>query len=674
MRKFAVFATFALALAAAGLGGISLFPVSASAETVAEWTAIGTNNASQENGGTKFRPGGVYRHTGNIDLENEGFSMSMAVGGEFRREDSWFAVTLSHEYSSAIGEYGGVNIQFKPVSTQAVGAGSMPAYVSLYTLGTAEGGSSASSLATVNASEIAERETPYEFQFSIFLKDGTWIVNYGIDTYTYRWNYAGLDLSNLKASLVFGGADVLQSDMNVTVNSFGSAEADGLLIHAAEAAESDGGVRITESAKRQGKIFYPVALSADREISVKFKINSAPGWQVNDGLDAWMAISLTSSPNAALPGSATFSTIIRAHEDLQNGIKHIGGFFFFNGKDAGGFSQGVNTRPMTEYNELMYKVKDGKITVTLSGETSRSKEVEIGAGAFPQGKVYVSLAFHDAQFASIIEKNEFDEEIGRRPNPDVSYWDVTIGEISEYGAPSVQADGKRINVLDGGRIRIPVELCGGSVQSFARYNGQEFETVSVSDYAVSENGKSAVIVLTEDFTNSLGLGTHTFRIVSSHPIAEYDGLQTDFTVTLVEAERAEVKTGSGTYRATERNDVKFSFALNDDVFVSLNGYGVTSGDYFYNPVTGNLYLKREYCKNLTAGEYKFDVVFEFSESTVSLSVKDNTTDLGNGFQMPVIVLSVAGGTLLLGAATAVVILLFRKNRREKTETEGERKE
>ena len=182
MKKFAVSAALVLAVGLSCLA-FPAVPAEVSAEeSGGTWTADGTNNMTNTEAGVNFRPGGTYRYSEPIDLENEGFSMSMTVGGEFRREDSWFALMLTKEYSSEIGEYGGVSIQFKPVSTQGVESGSMPAYVSLYTLGTAEGGSSASSLATVNASDIPERETPSTFNFSIFPKDGTWVSGSGIDT------------------------------------------------------------------------------------------------------------------------------------------------------------------------------------------------------------------------------------------------------------------------------------------------------------------------------------------------------------------------------------------------------------------------------------------------------------------------------------------------------------
>lgn len=675
MKKFAVSAALVLAVGLSCLA-FPAVPAEVSAEeSGGTWTADGTNNMTNTEAGVNFRPGGTYRYSEPIDLENEGFSMSMTVGGEFRREDSWFALMLTKEYSSEIGEYGGVSIQFKPVSTQGVESGSMPAYVSLYTLGTAEGGSSASSLATVNASDIPERETPYTFNFSIFIKDGTWVIGYGIDTYTYTWSYAGLDLSDLKASLVFGGADVSTTDMNVTVTSFGSALKDGLMVHAAEAEPDGDGVRIRETSKRQGKVFYPVTLSSDKEISVKFKINNAPGWYVNDnGFDAWFGISLTSSPNMALPGSSTFSTIIRAHEKISDTVQHIGGFFFLNGADIGGFSEGVNTRPQgtgeDEYNELIYKIEDGAITVTLTGATSRTQTVQIGSNVFPQGVAYLSFAFHDAQYASIIERNEFGEEIGRHPNPDVSYWDVTLGEISEYGAPTVQADGKRVNTVGDEHVRIPVELYGGSIQTLEYETEDGFSQISVSDYAVTADGDNAVIVLTDGFTQRLGLGEHTFRLTTSHPIAAYDDLQTTFTVTFVEAETADVAAGSGTYRASAYNDVRYSFTLRDDTFVALSGYGVTASDYFYNPVTGNLYLKREFCKNLVAGEYEFDVEFEFGTGKLSLTVVNDAAPEGEGgADVLVISLSVAGGVLVLAAVAAVVIVVCKKKAKKTEEAQ-----
>lgn len=662
MKKILATAAILCALAS---GCLALPSLGAQAQTQGQWTATGTDRMTVTDEGVNFRPGGTYRYSEPIDLENDGFSMSMTVGGEFRREDSWFAIMLTKEYSSSIGEYGGISVQFKPVSTQGVESGSMPAYLSLYTLGTAEGGSSASLLATVEASDIPERETPYTFNFSIFLKDGTWIISYGIDTYTYTWNYAGLDLSDLKASLVFGGADAGTTDLNVTVKSFGSAQTDGFLLHAAQAETDGDGVRICETSKRQGKIFYPVALSADKEISVKFKINSAPGWYVNDnGFDAWFAISLSASPNTALPGSATFSTIIRAHENISDEIKHIGGFFFFNGMDMGGFSEGVNTKPKDSYNELIYKIEDGAITVTLTGERSRTQTVEIDANAFPEGVAYLSFAFHDAQRASIIETNEFGEEIDRYPNPDLSYWDVTLGEISEYGAPTIPLDGKRVNVADGNRVRIPVQLFGGTIESLEYYDGAAFSEVSVSDYALSEEGDNAVIVLTDAFTQKLGLGEHTFRLLTSHPIAEYDARSTQFTITIVEAQIAQVAVGAGTFRSSAYNDVKYSFALHDDAFVALEGYGISSSDYFYNPVTGNLYLKREFCKNLVAGEYEFDAVFEFTQGKLSLTiVNDGATDGNNGNDALVIALCSAGGAIVLAAAVVLAVLLVRRKKK-----------
>ena len=60
-----------------------------------------------------------------------------------------------------------------------------------------------------------------------------------------------------------------------------------------------------------------------------------------------------------------------------------------------------------------------------------------------------------------------------------------------------------------------------------------FSQISVSDYAVTADGDNAVIVLTDGFTQRLGLGEHTFRLTTSHPIAAYDDLQTTFTVTFV---------------------------------------------------------------------------------------------------------------------------------------------
>ncbi len=665
MRKIA---TAMALLLAVGASCFAIPPALAQAGAEGEggtWTADGTNNMTETEEGVNFRPGGTYRYSESVDLENEGFSMSMTVDGEFRREDSWFAVMLTKEYSSQIGEYGGVSIQFKPVSTQGAQSGSMPAYVSLYTLGTAEGGTSASSLATVDASDIPQRETPYTFNFSIFLKDGTWIINYGLDTFTYTWSYAGLDLSDLKASLVFGGADAATTDMNVTLTSFGGAQTDGFMLHAAQAEADGDGVRIRETSKRQGKVFYPVALSSDKEISVKFKINSAPGWYVNDnGFDAWFAVSLTSSPNAALPGSATFSTILRAHENISEDVKHIGGFFFFNGTDMGGFSEGVNTKPGGEYNELIYKVEDGAVTVTLTGAMTRTQTVQIGANAFPQGVAYLSFAFHDVQEASIIETNEFGEEVGRYPNPEVSYWDVTLGEISEYGAPTVAVDGRRVNVLGGGRVRIPVALYGGSIDTLEYAAEDGFSEVPVTDYAVTADGDEAVIVLTDEFTRRLGLGEHTFRLNTSHPIAAYDGLQTEFAFTIVEAETASVAAGEGTYRTSAYNDVKYSFTLRDDTFVALDGYGVTAGDYFYNPVTGNLYLKREFCKGLVAGEYEFDVEFEFGTDKLTLTVVNDAPTGEAGMSDALIIsLSVAGGAIVLAAIAVAVVLVVRKKRK-----------
>ena len=677
MKKFAVCAALAAAI------GMSCFALPsvvrpAAGEEGGTWSADAEGRMTQTDDGVNFRPGGTYRYSEPIDLENEGFSMSMTVGGEFRREDSWFAVMLTNEYSSQIGEYGGVSFQFKPVSTQGVESGSMPAYVSLYTLGTAEGGSSASAIATVDASEIPERETPYTFNFSVFLKDGTWIVAYGIDTYTYTWSYAGLDLTQLKASLVFGGADADTTDMNVTLKSFGAAKQDGLMLHAARAEEDGGGIRIRETSKRQGKAFYPVTLSPDKEISVKFRINQAPGWTVNDGLDAWFCISLTSTPNAALPGSSTFSTIIRAHEQRPTAYDHIGGFFFFNGADMGGYDQGVDTKDKTDktqYNELIYKIGERTMTVTLVGNNmERTKTLDIGANAFPEGVAYLSFAFHDAQEASVTDRNEFGEEIGRHPNPEVKYWDVTIGGISEYGAPTVQADGGRVNILGGGRVRIPVELFGGAIESLEYEKDGAFQTVSVSDYAVTQEGEEAVIVLTDTFAQTIGLGEHTFRLTTSHPMDAYNDLQTPFTVTFVEAETADVTAGGGTYRASANNDVKYSFTLRDDAFLSLEGYGITASDYFYNPVTGNLYLKREFCKDLVAGEYDFKVNFEFSEGAISLTVvKDALSGQGAG-TIPeglIIGLSVGGGIIVLAAAAAAVILIVRKNKKKGMVTENE---
>lgn len=668
MKKAILAATAAVAI----LSGVSALPALSRAGAAAgDWVAVGENKMTTTEEGVNFRAGGVYRYAKEIDLENNGFSVGMTVQGNFRREDSWFAITLASEYASAVGEYRGLNVQFKPVSTQGAAAGSMPAYVSLYTLGTAEGNSSASALATVNASDIPEREVPYEFHFSVFYEDGTFIINYGIDTFTYRWNTAGLDMTSLKASLFFGGADAATTDMNVTVRSFGEAKTGDFLVHASSSAAETGGMRIAETAKRQGKIFYPVPLTAEKEIAVEFQINGAPGWYVNDGTDAWFGIFLTSSPNAALPGSATFATIIRAHEDMGNGVQHIGGAFFFNGTDKGGFSAGVNTKPAGEMNRFIYRIENGRITMTLEGATSRTQTVEIDAGAFPEGIAYLSFAFNDNQRANIVQTNDLGEEIGRIPNPDVKYWDVTLGTVAQFGAPSVPVDGGRINTLGGERVRIPVQLYGGSILKLERRVGAGYEEIPVNEYAVRTAGDEATIIFTEAFSERVGLGEHSFRLTTSHSVAAYHGLQTEFTVTLVEAQPAQVACGAGTYRAVERNDVKYSFLLKDDSFLGLEGNSLKPSDYFYNPVTGNLYLKREYCKNLAEGEYEFAVKFEFAEATLRLNVEGGTPTKGRNNGNILLWCGIAAGAVLLAAGAGVAVFsVQKKKRRNKTEHEA----
>lgn len=665
MKKAILAAAAALAIGASALPALT----KASAENAA-WSAVGENNSTATEEGVNFRAGGVYRYGSEIDLENNGFSVSMTVEGNFRREDSWFALTLASEYSSAIGEYRGLNVQFKPVSTQGAAAGSMPAYVSLYTLGTAEGGSSAAALATVNASDIPEREVPYVFHFSVFYEDGTFIINYGIDTFTYRWNTAGLDMTALKASLFFGGADAATTDMNVTVRSFGEAKSGDYLVHASSSAAQTEGMRIAESAKRQGKIFYPVPLSADKEIAVEFLINEAPGWYVNDRTDAWFGIFLTSSPNAALPGSATFATIIRAHEDMGNGIQHIGGAFFFNGTDKGGFSAGVNTKPAGEMNRFLYRIENGQITMTLEGATSRTQTVEIDAGAFPEGVAYLSFAFNDNQRANIVETNDLGEEIGRIPNPDVKYWDITLGKVAQFGAPSVLVDGCRVNTLGGERVRIPVRLYGGQIARLERRGLSGYEQIPVNEYAVRTVGDEATILFTEAFSERIGLGEHAFRLTTSHSAAAYNGLQTEFTVELVEAQPAQVACGAGTYSHSARNDVKYSFVLKDDAFVKLEGNSLKPSDYFYNPVTGNLYLKREYCKNLAEGEYEFAVQFEFTSATLRLVVEEGAAPAKHSDGQILLWCGIAAGVVLAAAGVGIAVIAVKK-KKAKGETNRE---
>lgn len=668
MKKAILTVSATVVFLAGALALPSLSNVSAAQD---DWSAVGENNMTTTDEGVNFRPGGVYRYAKEIDLENDGFSVGMTVQGNFRREDSWFALTLASEYSSAVGEYRGLGVQFKPVSAQGAAAGSMPAYVSLYTLGTAEGGSSASALATVNASDIPEREVPYVFHFSVFYEDGTFIINYGIDTFTYRWNTAGLDMTALKASLFFGGADADTTDMNVTIRSLCEARTGDYLVHASSCEAKTDGVRVAEAAKRQGKIFYPVPLTAEKEIAVEFEINDAPGWYVNNSTSAWFGIFLTSSPNAALPGSATFATIIRAHEDMGNGVRHIGGGFFFNGADKGGFPAGVNTKPAGEKNRFIYRIENRQITMTLEGATSRTQTVAIDAGAFPEGVAYLSFAFDDNQRANIIETNDLGEEIGRIPNPDVKYWDVTLGRIAQYGAPSVAVDGGRVNTLGGERVRIPVRLYGGTIAKIELRGGAGYEEIPVNEYAVRTVGDEAFIVFTEAFSQRVGLGEKNFRLTTSHSVSAYHGMQTEFTVTLVEAQTAQVSVGTGTYNARERNDVKYSFVLKDDSFVELAGNSLKPSDYFYNPVTGNLYLKREYCKNLAEGEYEFAVKFEFASATLRLSVEGGTPTQGQDNKKIALWCGVAAGiaAALAGVGVAVV-LIQRKKRREKTRHEA----
>ena len=91
MKKFAVCAALAAAI------GMSCFALPsvvrpAAGEEGGTWSADAEGRMTQTDDGVNFRPGGTYRYSEPVDLENEGFSMSMTVGGEFRREDSWFAV------------------------------------------------------------------------------------------------------------------------------------------------------------------------------------------------------------------------------------------------------------------------------------------------------------------------------------------------------------------------------------------------------------------------------------------------------------------------------------------------------------------------------------------------------------------------------------------------------
>lgn len=665
MKKFVL--TFLLIAVCGVCGAVALWrsPVSAYAEGQSGW-ASADGTAVPQSGGVLDFGTGVYYYDNPIDLESGGFTVSMSVKGDFRREDSWFAFLLQSEHSDAIGKYKGVNIQFKPVSTQGVNSGEMPAYISTYNVGTAEGGGMASNLATVKCASIAERETPYRFNFSLFVSDGTFVVAYGLDSYTYKWSIPGADLSKLKLSLIFGGADAGKTKMHVAVNSAGEAKSGGFFTHACEVTEEDGGTRIAESAKRQGKVFYPVALSDSKEISVKFKINTSPEWYVNDGSDAsWFGIMLSSSPNVCLPGSATVATIIRAHELTASGIGHVGGQFFYNGSYVSGYPVGTNLKS-GEYSEFIYSFGQESITMTLIGENERTQTIAVDGSAFLGGKVYLSFAFNDAAYASIIEKNEFGEEVGRTPDPDVKYWDVTIGDISEYGTPTVEADGKRINVRGGAKAQIPVRLYGGKVSALYMSGENGYDKVSASKYAVRYDGENATLLFTDSFMSELGLGEKNFRLVTSHTRADYDGAETDFSVEFADADIAAAKVSAGRYDGANPTDVKYSFTLNDDSFISLEGYGIDKSGYFYNPVTGNLYIRREYLKNLSDGEYKFTANFEFTKLDISLdyATASDSSPATDGNKESGCKSSAADSTFQLAAillaASAVILARRRK--------------
>ena len=619
MKKF----LFAVLAAAICLGFFTLknerVTAEASVTEIPAWTAE-KGEISETDDGLNFRTG-IYRYSETIDLENGGFTAAINVNGNFRREDTWFAFLLQSEYSDAIGKYKGVNVQFKPVSTQGVKAGEMPAYISTYNVGSAEGGGTAKDVATVRCSDIAERETPYCFNFSIFVSDGVFVVAYGIDSYTFDWSLAGVELNRLKLSLIFGGADSQTTDMAVTLKKAGEAAGNRFLAHACEMTEeADGGTKITESAKRQGKIFYPVALSATKEISVKFKINSAPAWFVNDNTDAsWFGIMLSSSPNVCLPGSATVGTIIRAHELMGNGTMHVGGQFFYNGAYVAGYPTGTNLKRNGEYTEFIYSFGENEITMTLIGENERTATIPVDGASFVSGKAYLSFAFNDDRIASIIEYNEFGEEISRKPDPDVTYWDVTIGEIAEYGSPVCEADGKNVNLRGGQRVRLPIKLYGGEISEFGIVKNGVYEKIAANRYAVRKEGDIAALIFTDGLTKETGLGEKTYRIYTKHLRQKYNGIATDFTANFVDAVCAEIRVGEGVYEESSPSDVKFSFAVNDDVFTGIEGYGIEKNDCFYNPLTGNLYLKREYLKNLSQGNYTFIVKFEYTNLEIILN-------------------------------------------------------
>ena len=627
---------------------------SAVAEPSAIWTATSADALTEnEDGSYIFAPGAAFHYGKDVDLAGEGVSMRFGIEGTFSRQDTWFALLIQSQNGDEIGAYRGFNYQFKPVSNQAVSDGSLSAYQSVYGIGLREGGTTPKYINTIKTTEIETRETPTVFNFSIFQTDGTFIVSFGQDTFTYPMNLPEIALTKMKVSFIFGGNDALDSNMRIRLYNFGSALEGGFFHHASESYPmEEGGVRIVENTKRQGKIMYPVSLNSGKDISVKFKINQAPGYFIGDNIDAWFGIMLTSSPNSALPGSATVGVILQAHADAGLGRKVIGGQFFKLGAFAGGFSVGVTTKAEDEYDELRISFRDDKILFELEGTTISRGEISADGVSFPDGKAYLSFGFHDNQPASNIEYNEYHEEIGREPNPNVKYWDVIIADISETGTPTVSTD-KKYNIYGGEKATVPVRLYGSTFARLLVQKEDEYVNLPAGALGIQQKGDILYLNFSHEYAKSILNEPTVFRLVTESVNPLYNNVNTDFTATMVEADVAVPKTTRGTFDPTLYNDVKVSFDIRDDELVSVTGTGINRSNYFFNPLTGNLYIKREYLKTLSAGTYEFNVNFEFSSHTVVVETleapkdeKSGCNGCDKGSSASILALTAAGAVLL----------------------------
>lgn len=621
MKKFVLLSVMVALTILAFTFSLTFTEHAAFADTSADWSVSGNSSSltMNEDGSYQFAPGSVFTYNKNVDMENEGIAMTFGIEGVFNRQDSWFALLIQSESGQEIGEYRGFNYQFKPVSNQAVSGGSLSAYQSVYALGLKEGGNIPRYVNTITTTEIETRETPTRFEFSVYQVDGTFIVNFGLDTFTFPMSLPEIDLSSMRVSFIFGGADVLNSEMRVKMIEFGPAMNNGYFNHATVAEPDDaGGVRISERTKQQGKIMYPVALNSEKEIVVNFKINEAPGYFIGDNIDAWFGIFLTAAPNSALPGSATVGVILRAHEDVGGGRKIIGGQFFKSGVYAGGFAAGVTTKPGNEFDSLTFLFKEGKVEFLLEGTTVSVGEIDRTGISFPDEVAYISFAFFDDQPASIIHYNEYHEEIGREANPDVKYWEVTLGEIIEIGTPVVESN-KKYNIYGGIDPVISVRLYSSTFVRLQVEEGDEYVDVPADKYSLKFSDDILQIIFTNEYAKSILDTPKSFRLWTESEKEEYNNVCTDFSATIVEANAAEVKVNRGVYDDKLYNDVKLSFELHDDAFVEIVGSGIQKSDYFYNPVTGNLYIKREYLKTLSEGDYDFTVIFEYSSHDVEIT-------------------------------------------------------